>query len=329
MNYITNNVLLSVESTLSVTCSDYVTLNASLVGDLTGHTFEWVQLSGEPVTWMESRYQPNVTFLQPAIRNDKVFRFYLDRNTIYEKVGEILVTAIPTDYVTSSIGSIRTVSSSSLNSLSGELTYQYLLPAFESAGTTLVNNPNRSVVFSAVSQTLVPSIQPFSIQLLTKEGANYATVTTVNLSGVTPGASTYINGGIVDTIHLLQAVTGNTTQATDHFSISSTYLATSGDIGISDETPLNISITTTSTATEILETISRALLTLDVGDVDDSVVLTVASVATTTEILETIIRTLLLLDVDDVEDTVSFSPGSISTITEILEIKSFQYSSLG
>ena len=76
--YLFDNVVLDLDSVLPVTCSDVVTLNARVSGDLTGHTFEWSQLSGTPVTWPESVNQVNVMFQQPATRDDKIFRFTID-----------------------------------------------------------------------------------------------------------------------------------------------------------------------------------------------------------------------------------------------------------
>lgn len=81
-----------------VTCESIITLNAEVSNTDGTHTFEWVQIAGTPVEWLEDTHQITVMWRQPVIRDDKVFRFYVDRNTAHEMSDTMTVTAKPTDY---------------------------------------------------------------------------------------------------------------------------------------------------------------------------------------------------------------------------------------
>ena len=72
-----------------VLCEDTIVLEATVDGDLFGHTFEWEQLSGTVVVLN------NDDTLTPSFSNvdgsDKTFRFYLDRGTPKEQFDDITV----------------------------------------------------------------------------------------------------------------------------------------------------------------------------------------------------------------------------------------------
>jgi hypothetical protein len=81
-----------------VSCQDIVTLDAQITGTAQGHhTYKWTQISGSPVLWLEPQNQLSTTFQQPALKDDKVFRFTLDKNTPWEQHADILVTLISLD----------------------------------------------------------------------------------------------------------------------------------------------------------------------------------------------------------------------------------------
>jgi len=87
---------------ITVICQTYITLTAILQGDITGHTFEWEQTSGFPVDWVGSRFSTTVTFSQ-TIKNDKTFRFWVDRGTAIQRFRDVNVWNTPTELITASI----------------------------------------------------------------------------------------------------------------------------------------------------------------------------------------------------------------------------------
>lgn len=77
-------------------CNPLIYLEAVVAGSLIGHTSEWVQLSGTPTVTLisTSAYQAyyDVVGLPGS---DKVFRFYVDRNTPFEQYKDIVVRTTP------------------------------------------------------------------------------------------------------------------------------------------------------------------------------------------------------------------------------------------
>ncbi len=327
--YLFDNVVLDLDSVLPVTCSDVVTLSARVSGDLTGHTFEWSQLSGTPVIWLESVNQTSVMFQQPAARDDKVFRFTIDKGTAVAKYKDILVTAVPTDTMTSYIGQTNTIGSFSLSSLTTELSYLYQAPAIREAGAVNVNDTTKAVLFSSPNQFLLTPGNNYSVNLVVKSGNSYNLVSNNPISDATYNGISYINGVNLDSTYKLQAVIGSNTQDSVTFSTSTLAQQYNGDIGIHDESVLSPSISDNKTTSEILETISRSLVSLNIDEIEDQYTSMLYSTGSNSEILETISRTLIGLDVDDIEDVMAVSILDNSVKSEILEIKSYTYSSLG
>lgn len=86
------------EKMLLVSCEDIITLNAQLTGTPLGpQTYLWTQLSGSAVIWLEAQNQTMVMFQQPVVKDDKVFRFWLDKGTPWEQHADILVTLVSLD----------------------------------------------------------------------------------------------------------------------------------------------------------------------------------------------------------------------------------------
>lgn len=93
-------VTLTLASMKLVGCTVTVMLNANITvspGDnIAAHRFEWEQIAGDPVIWLEDQDQPSVTWQYPdEFRTDRTFRFWVDRGTNVEQFADILVTAIP------------------------------------------------------------------------------------------------------------------------------------------------------------------------------------------------------------------------------------------
>jgi hypothetical protein len=94
------SVSINVQTLMVVSCDTVITLVAQVIGILTDRTYEWVQLTGTPVDWLESRFQTSVMFNQTAVRDDKVFRFYVDKGKRTEAYKDVIVTAVPRDTAT-------------------------------------------------------------------------------------------------------------------------------------------------------------------------------------------------------------------------------------
>lgn len=85
-------------------CDPDGTLTAAvtfLPGDPFTHTFEWVQMSGNPVTWITPL--TNLTVAYTALDTpDRVFRIYADKGTAVERYDDVTVFGTPTSDLLSS-----------------------------------------------------------------------------------------------------------------------------------------------------------------------------------------------------------------------------------
>ena len=78
-----------------VVCDTTVFMEATVVGDFTGHTFLWEQTDGDPVTWNTPLNQFAVNYTTANFQ-DKTFRFYIDKGTGNEQYDEIIMFSTPT-----------------------------------------------------------------------------------------------------------------------------------------------------------------------------------------------------------------------------------------
>lgn len=86
------------EQVMLVACNDIITLNARVMDTSNQpHTYFWEQISGTPVQWLEDQHQLMVMWRQPTDTSEKVFRFWLDRGTAFEKYQDVLVTTLNRD----------------------------------------------------------------------------------------------------------------------------------------------------------------------------------------------------------------------------------------
>lgn len=76
-------------------CDVSVTLTAIIVGDLTGHSIIWEQLTGVPVTFTTPLNQLSVSFTT-ATFEDKSFRFTIDKGQGGEQFDDINIFGTPT-----------------------------------------------------------------------------------------------------------------------------------------------------------------------------------------------------------------------------------------
>lgn len=82
-------------------CLTNVAINPILKGDPTGHTFQWEQIKGDDtsVTWLTPKDQPEFSIHIGAIKADRVFRFWINRGTSYEKYYDITIYGTPFEEV--------------------------------------------------------------------------------------------------------------------------------------------------------------------------------------------------------------------------------------
>jgi len=77
-------------------CDGNVTMTAIVIGDLSGHTVLWEQLTGPAVTWTSPQDQLQVTYTV-ATFEDRSFRFYIDKDTGSEQSDDINIFGTPTE----------------------------------------------------------------------------------------------------------------------------------------------------------------------------------------------------------------------------------------
>lgn len=140
-----SNLVVTVNSFVHSSCEQILTISASYNGILSGHTFLWEQISGTPVTWLEPLNQTSVTYNNNGIRDDKVFRLYVDKDTVIEQVFDILVSSVARDFLY-----IKQNSSEYLKDITyySPSTISFIAPAISESGITSINTSPRMVVFN-------------------------------------------------------------------------------------------------------------------------------------------------------------------------------------
>lgn len=322
-----DNLRILTSRTLPVACDNIVMLSATVLGDPSGHTFEWEQISGEPVIWLESVYQTNVMFQQPATRDDKIFHFVVDKGKAIEKRYEVLVTTIPTDVITTSINNNALLCAA--YSYSGEYTnISAMVPAFGPLGSVEVNNPSRAVIFNTPYR-LNSSNEVPSVSLLEFNDGEYhqlGSLTYDTLSSLTA----IINALSTDKSYILKTKAYGSDSYSKPFSFASSNFLSTVELSITDSDKITTSIYGNNLYGETAkEVISRQLMTLETQD-NVNVFGFNQDTNSYTYVVETISRTLTTLDNTDTQETLasSVNSGNLS-FSSIVEVKQFQYSSLG
>ena len=78
-----------------VVCDTTVFLEATVNGDLTGHTFLWEQIDGDPVTFLTPLNQFAISYTTANFL-DKTFRFFIDKGTGIEQFDDVFMFSTPT-----------------------------------------------------------------------------------------------------------------------------------------------------------------------------------------------------------------------------------------
>jgi hypothetical protein len=159
-----NPLQIILEQMQLVTCQDIVTLNATVIGDGLTHNITWEQISGTPVTFLESVEQTMTTFRQPAIRDDKIFRFYVDKGLTTEKYRDILITSVSKDPIPTMSSNVAIVSYVGMV----DRIYPYGQPAMGSNGSNVVtlNNNIRSITWTQPTKSAANIIGIRLIQII-------------------------------------------------------------------------------------------------------------------------------------------------------------------
>lgn len=322
-----DNLRIHTSRTLPVTCNNIVMLSATVLGDPTGHTFEWEQISGEPVIWLESVYQTNVLFQQPATKDDKIFHFVVDKGKNIEKRYEVLVTSMPTDILTTSISSGNALVTSRTYGITGSTTMS-LVPAFGLPGSIEINNPTRALVFNAPykrstdPKAPVVTLYEYNSGSLDSLGVtNYDTYLQLTAA---------INTLSVDKTYILGIDTFGVVDYSNTISYPSSNFLTYIELAITDSTLYKTSLNSEGLFLESnKEVIRRELITLENNDTVSASGLfeTQTSIFS---IVERITRTLTGIDQEETTENFTTSLSLIDTsLSSIVEVKQFQYSSLG
>lgn len=318
-----------VDSVLPVTCNDIVTLNAILNGDPTGYTFEWVQMSGTPVIWLEDRDQTVVMFQQPVLRDDKVFRFYLNKGKSTERYKEVLVTAVPTDNYF--LSQTKIYSSSSVSALGSPSIISYILniPVYRPPGSEAISDPQRAVLYNRPSGVVLNSSTLPVVYLLEKTSSGYVEVAQEIQTSDLANSQGLIQSMGLDKIYKLRIVNNNTIQDSEEFSLSSESFQTKPDLAVTEIDLISPSVSKQYSSSTINEVISRLLVGLNINDIEDNFNINISTPMSNSVLDEVISRSLLSLSVDDTQDAVSLSTSPFISSSIIVENTSIFRSSLG
>jgi len=92
----TSVALLSAGTDQAAICSPVVYLESTVIGDLTGHTTEWVQMTGTPTVELFQVTPTQSYYIVSGVPgSDKVFRFYIDRGSAFEQYREVTIRTTP------------------------------------------------------------------------------------------------------------------------------------------------------------------------------------------------------------------------------------------
>ena len=333
---LTDDLRIFTSRTLPVACDNVILLSATVIGDPVGHTFEWVQISGTPVTWLESRFQTNVMFEQTTTRDDKKFNFIVDKGRIakgknIEKVFEILVSAIPTDILTTTIGMSAGLVTSDIKTHLYEA-QSNMVPALRQAGSQIINDSMRAILY----KTPIPvtgSNASVLVKLYSVSGDTF-TLNKVSSFKESDQALSIFNMLDMDTNYAVSNTSFGKEIFKERIAQSSSFFNSTQELSLVDSDKVNTNLNPSGLyLSGIVEKISRELTTLEITE--NVLQWITPRHGTNSSIVEKISRTLTLVDQTtdaalNSDTTIGTSIGGYSGQTSsIIEVKQFQYSSLG
>ena len=311
---------------LVVTCEEIITLYSGLVGNPTGHTFEWEQQTGTPVEWLEDRFQQDVMFRQPGnVRDDKVFRLYIDRGLPYSQEFTVLVTAVPTEFVP-----VTTTyrDSSGVPTLGGDsITFRGIMPALGGPGVLYTDHDKLMVAFD-IPRLYDETRTDRTVSLMSyRNGGFEVEQTLINPSGSTHHINNAPKNTRLKLVYSAKDDAGNLlVNETSEFSqVYPTPSVKEQAYTDGDVFPLANSMSPVTNDT-ILEVRITELIPMTVtGDVYSSTVQTPPNEAT---VLQVVTRELALYTAEPEYYNFNGKRDMGSTAT-ILEVRKLDYSSLG
>jgi hypothetical protein len=323
-NTVNDNASILLDSMMTVTCDDIITLSANILGDSTGHTFLWEQIDGIPVTWLEAQNQQSVMFQQPSDRSDKVFRFTLDKGLDFEKSKEIIVSAIPTEIIkTNNIGIINTN-----HGFIPEYIYDVyaMIPGERYTEGQTWNDVNRSLLFSPklhigyeislVDNSTGSSVDTMYIDYKKNTGANIDYM--------------FLNNAITDKSYTVTVSDGKVTESLPAVSFTTKNYPSKMELLIVDEI-IRSTVKYPFIELEVLEVRNvtiQNMSTEDIIEYSDGV--RKSNELQEHSVLEVMTRTLSTKNDDEELFSTSLEIGRDSICNySVTEVKEFQFSSLG
>lgn len=323
---ITGGLIVNVDTMLTVSCNDIIMLTGTTEGSEIGHRFRWEQISGTPVQWLEDVNQLTVMFQQSVVRDDKIFRLTVDEGTAFSQTHDILVSAIPTDYVLTNSHSsyFGTVSLLSDN----PTLISPISPALRPAGSQVLNDSLGMLSIQTPSYVYKSLDTAYTFELFARTPAGFVSERTQPAS--------YVK------LQTINEVPSNTTLKleTTQLSISSGVVSTDTSNSISRLYPIpNLNelalsdadiVTKTGSskklvAANIIQLSQPALLYLNSPTDVVTNAMRVSSSATVNQVV-----TRELAELQDVPfDTVFARHSGGGASTSILEIRDILFSSLG
>lgn len=79
-------------------CASIIYLSASIIGNVTGHTFLWEQISGSAITLIQNS-TTTAYYIVDINPTDKVFRFWVDKGKYNEQYQDITVYSSPSSFL--------------------------------------------------------------------------------------------------------------------------------------------------------------------------------------------------------------------------------------
>jgi hypothetical protein len=136
-----------VDSVLLASCQEIVTLNATIIGDASAHTFLWEQIAGPPVIWLEPQNQITVLYQKPNTPGDATFRFWIDKNTQFQQFRDLTVTSEALETVETQISAAR----GGVISFIGAPQNLYFAPTFSNYEAVTRNQQNRLLMYDGAT----------------------------------------------------------------------------------------------------------------------------------------------------------------------------------
>ena len=323
-NTVNDNASILLDSMMTVTCDDIITLSAQILGDITGHTFYWEQISGVPITWLEDQHQQSVMFQQPSDRGDKLFRFTLDKGLDIEKSKEIIVSAIPTDIIKTKNPVLVNVKHGFIPEYQSDI--YAMIPGERYTEGQSWNDVNRSLLFSPkshigydvnlVNNTTGTSVDFLHIDINKNSGSNFDYV--------------LLNNGITDKSYSVTVSDGKVTEDLLAVSFTTKNYPSKMELLIVDEI-IRSTVRYPFIELEVLEVRNvtiQNMSTEDIIEYSDGV--RKSNELQEHSVIEVMTRTLSTKNDDGELFSTSLEIGRNSICNySVIEVKEFQFSSLG